>query len=150
MQLIANRLCVAVGDPYRYAESVMELDCGGTMFSAKGKTVLQEGWKTLVRKSSSTKSDEKEQVLPSVSIGDELNVIGTEIKEGKTSPPKHFTEDTLLSAMETAGADELPEEAERKGLGHSATRAGIIEKLVQKGFLERKGRIKKRSICSDS
>ena len=139
LQLIANRLCVAVGDPYRYAESVMELDCGGTMFSAKGKTVLQEGWKTLVRKSSSTKSDEKEQVLPSVSIGDELNVIGTEIKEGKTSPPKHFTEDTLLSAMETAGADELPEEAERKGLGTPATRAGIIEKLVQKGFLERKG-----------
>ena len=139
LQLIANRLCVAVGDPYRYAESVMELDCGGTMFSAKGKTVLQEGWKTLVRKSSSTKSDEKEQVLPSVSIGDELNVIGTEIKEGKTSPPKHFTEDTLLSEMETAGADELPEEAERKGLGTPATRAGIIEKLVQKGFLERKG-----------
>ena len=139
LQLIANRLCVAVGDPYRYAESVMELDCGGTMFSAKGKTVLQEGWKTLVRKSSSTKSDEKEQVLPSVSIGDELNVIGTEIKEGKTSPPKHFTEDTLLAEMETAGADELPEEAERKGLGTPATRAGIIEKLVQKGFLERKG-----------
>lgn len=139
LQLIANRLCVAVGDPYRYAESVMELDCGGTMFSAKGKTVLQEGWKTLVRKSSSTKSDEKEQVLPSVSVGDELNVIGTEIKEGKTSPPKHFTEDTLLSAMETAGADEMPEEAERKGLGTPATRAGIIEKLVQKGFLERKG-----------
>ena len=139
LQLIANRLCVAVGDPYRYAESVMELDCGGTMFSAKGKTVLQEGWKTLVRKSSSTKSDEKEQVLPSVSIGDELNVIGTEIKEGKTSPPKHFTEDTLLSAMETAGADEMPEDVERKGLGTPATRAGIIEKLVQKGFLERKG-----------
>ena len=146
LQLIANRLCVAVGDPYRYAESVMELDCGGTMFSAKGKTVLQEGWKTLVRKSSSTKSDEKEQVLPSVSIGDELNVIGTEIKEGKTSPPKHFTEDTLLSAMETAGADELPEEAERKGLGTPATRAGIIEKLVQKGFLERKGHKKTKHL----
>ena len=139
LQLIANRLCVAVGDPYRYAESVMELDCGGTMFSAKGKTVLQEGWKTLVRKSSSTKSDEKEQVLPSVSIGDELNVIGTEIKEGKTSPPKHFTEDTLLSALETAGADEMPEDVERKGLGTPATRAGIIEKLVRIGFLERKG-----------
>jgi len=139
LQLIANRLCVAVGDPYRCAESVIELDCDGTMFSAKGKTVLQEGWKNIVRKSSSTKSDEKEQVLPSVSVGDELNVIGTEIKEGKTSPPKHFTEDTLLSAMETAGADEMPEEAERKGLGTPATRAGIIEKLVQKGFLERKG-----------
>ena len=92
LQLIANRLCVAVGDPYRYTESVMELDCSGTMFSAKGKTVLQEGWKTLVKKNSSTKSDEKEQILPSVSVGDKLNVIGTEIKEGKTSPPKHFTD----------------------------------------------------------
>ena len=122
-----------------FAESVIELDCDGTMFSAKGKTVLQEGWKTLVRKNSSTKLDEQEQVLPNVSVGDKLNVIGTEIKEGKTSPPKHFTEDTLLSAMETAGADEIPEEAERKGLGTPATRAGIIEKLVQKGFLERKG-----------
>ncbi len=59
LQLIANRLCVAVGDPYRCAESVIELDCDGTMFSAKGKTVLQEGWKNIVRKSSSTKSDEK-------------------------------------------------------------------------------------------
>ena len=139
LQLIANRLCVAVGDPYRYAEIVIELDCGGTIFSAKGKTVLHDGWKALVKKNGSTKSDEKEQVLPSTSVGDELNVVGTEIKEGKTSSPKHFTEDTLLSAMETAGADEMPEEAERKGLGTPATRAGIIEKLVQKGFLERKG-----------
>ena len=68
-----------------------------------------------------------------------MTVSGTEIKEGKTSPPKHFTEDTLLSAMETAGADEMPEDVERKGLGTPATRAGIIEKLVRIGFLERKG-----------
>lgn len=68
-----------------------------------------------------------------------MTVSGTEIKEGKTSPPKHFTEDTLLSAMETAGADEMPDEVERKGLGTPATRAGIIEKLVRIGFLERKG-----------
>lgn len=139
LQLISNRLCVAVGDPHRYAETIIELDCGGTVFSAKGKTVVQDGWKALVQKNDSTKSDENVQTLPSVSVGDEMTVSGTEIKEGKTSPPKHFTEDTLLSAMETAGADEMPEDVERKGLGTPATRAGIIEKLVRIGFLERKG-----------
>ena len=100
LQLISTRLFVAVGDPHRYAETVIELDCGGTAFSAKGKTILHNGWKALVRKSSSTKSDEKEPALPSVSVGDEIAVISTEIKEGKTSPPKHYTEDTLLQSME--------------------------------------------------
>ena len=139
LQLISNRLCVAVGDPHRYAETVIELDCGGTAFSAKGKTVLHNGWKALVKKNNSTKIDEKEQELPSVSVGDKMTVHETEIKEGKTSPPKHYTEDTLLQSMETAGADEMPDEVERKGLGTPATRAGIIEKLVSIGFLERKG-----------
>lgn len=78
-----------------------------------------------------------------------MTVSGTEIKEGKTSPPKHFTEDTLLSAMETAGADEMPDEVERKGLGTPATRAGIIEKLVRIGFLERKGDKKNQTPDSD-
>ena len=139
LQLISNRLCVAVGDPHCYAETVIEVDYGGTAFSAKGKTVLHNGWKALVKKNSSTKIDEKEQELPSVSVGDKMTVHETEIKEGKTSPPKHYTEDTLLQSMETAGADEMPDEVERKGLGTPATRAGIIEKLVHKGFLERKG-----------
>ena len=139
LQLISNRLCVAVGDPHQYAETVIELDCGGTAFSAKGKTILHDGWKALVKKNSSAKPDEKEQALPSVSSGDEMTVNSTEIKEGKTSPPKHYTEDTLLQSMETAGADEMPDEVERKGLGTPATRAGIIEKLVRIGFLERKG-----------
>lgn len=139
LQLISTRLFVAVGDPHRYAETVIELDCGDTAFSAKGKTILHNGWKALARKSSSTESDEKEQALPFVSVGDEMAVISTEIKEGKTSPPKHYTEDKLLQSMETAGADEMPDEVEHKGLGTPATRAGIIEKLVRTGFLERKG-----------
>ena len=139
LQLISNRLCVAVGDPHCYAETVIEVDYGGTAFSAKGKTVLHNGWKALVKKNSSTKIDEKEQELPSVSVGDKMTVHETEIKEGKTSPPKHYTEDTLLQSMETAGAEEMPDEVERKGLGTPATRAGIIEKLVRIGFLERKG-----------
>lgn len=97
------------------------------------------GWKGLERKQSSTKSDKEEKELPAVSVGDKLTVSASEVKEGKTSPPKHYTEDTLLSSMETAGADEMPDEVERKGLGTPATRAGIIEKLVRIGFLERKG-----------
>ena len=139
LQLISNRLCVAVGELHRYAETVIELDCGGTLFSAKGKTVLQDGWKALVKKEASAKAEKKETELPSLSVGDVLTIQKNEVKEGKTSPCKHFTEDTLLQSMETAGADEMPDDAERKGLGTPATRAGIIEKLVRIGFLERKG-----------
>ena len=76
--------------------------------------------------------------LPELTEGQSLPVAGSAVKEGKTTPPKHYTEDTLLSAMETAGKDEMPEDAERKGLGTPATRAGILEKLVSTGFLERK------------
>ena len=139
LQLISNRLCVAVGDLHRYAETVIELDCGGKSFSAKGKMVLQDGWKNLVKKQLPAKNDKQESELPILSVGDVLTIQKTEIKEGKTSPPKHYTEDTLLQSMETAGADEIPDEAEHKGLGTPATRAGIIEKLVRIGFLERTG-----------
>ena len=139
LQLISIRLFVAVGEPHRYAETIIELNCGGANFSAKGRTVLQEGWKAFVPKNKAAGSDEKRVTLPEVSEGGSLQVNGMEVKEGKTTPPKHFTEDTLLQCMETAGADEMPEDAERKGLGTPATRAGIIEKLVRIGFLERKG-----------
>lgn len=139
LQLIATRLFVAVGEPYRYAETVIELECGGTNFSAKGRMVLQEGWKAFTPKGKASGSEEKRITLPEMSEGDNLQMNGMEIKEGKTTPPKHFTEDTLLQSMETAGADEMPEDAERKGLGTPATRAGIIEKLVRIGFLDRKG-----------
>lgn len=139
LQLIATRLFIAVGEQHRYAETIIELECGGANFSAKGRTVLREGWKAFVPKGKASGTDEKRITLPEVLEGDNLQVNGMEIKEGKTTPPKHFTEDTLLQSMETAGADEMPEDAERKGLGTPATRAGIIEKLVRIGFLERKG-----------
>src|SRR5699024_167324 len=80
----------------------------------------------------------EDKALPELSEGQTLPLSGATVKEGKTTPPKHFTEDTLLSAMETAGKDDMPEDAERKGLGTPATRAGILEKLVSTGFLERK------------
>ena len=136
LNLIVTRLFSAVGDPYCYAETVIEATCGDTVFSAKGKTKLQDGWKVFEKRQESTKTEKE---LPAVLINDVLEIASVEIKEGKTSPPKHYTEDTLLQSMENAGADEIPEDVERKGLGTPATRAGIIEKLVRIGFLERKG-----------
>ena len=142
LQLIAVRLLVAVSKAHCYAETTMELTCADTVFTAKGKAVREEGWKgieAIFRPERKSKEEKEVKNLPVVSKGDVLTFEKVEIKEGKTSPPKHFTEDTLLQAMETAGADEMPEEAERKGIGTPATRAGIIEKLVQKGFIERNG-----------
>ena len=137
LELVALRLVCAVGEPYRYLESVMELDCAGHTFKAKGKSVISPGWKAYAGK-----QDEKEEPaaeLPVLEERAELTLASVELKEGKTSPPKHFTEDLLLSAMEAAGAEEMPKEAERRGIGTPATRAAIIEKLVQKGFVERRG-----------
>lgn len=136
LNLVVTRLFSAVGDPYCYAETVIEATCGDTVFSAKGKTKLQDGWKVFEKQQESAKTEKE---LPVVLINDVLEIASVEIKEGKTSPPKHYTEDTLLQSMENAGVDEMPEDAERKGLGTPATRAGIIEKLVRIGFLERKG-----------
>ena len=136
LQLICTRLLCAVGEPYRYTETQVELDKDDVPFTAKGKQVVQMGWKQFVPRD---KEKKEEPILPELLTGEGLSVHAAEVREGKTTPPKHYTEDTLLHAMETASADEMPEEAERKGLGIPATRAGIIEKLVRIGFLERKG-----------
>ena len=147
LRLIATRLFCAVGEPFRYNESVVELSDGNYIFSAKGKTTVQSGWKIFSGKPAD-KDKESEKQLPSLTVGEGLSVHSAEVKEGKTSPPKHFTEDTLLQSMETAGADEMPEDAERKGLGTPATRAATIEKLVRIGFLERKGDKKTKHLIS--
>ena len=141
LRLIAARLLCAVGEPYCYAETSIITICAGEKFTAKGKVALSEGWKTVERKMlGELLGKQKEQaVLPDVQEQSQCSVAGAELKEGQTSPPKHFTEDLLLHAMETASADSMPECVERQGIGTPATRAATIEKLVQKGFLERKG-----------
>ena len=141
LRLIAARLLCAVGEPYCYAETTLTTICAGEEFTAKGKVVLSEGWKAVERKMlDELLSKQKEPaVLPDVQEQSQCSVAGAELKEGQTSPPKHFTEDLLLHAMETASADSMPEGVERQGIGTPATRAATIEKLVQKGFLERKG-----------
>lgn len=144
LELVALRLLCAVAQPYTYAETAVTVECAGAEFSAKGKTVKHPGWRALDTayrvglKNAEPDKETENKSLPELTKGQSLPLSGAAVKEGKTSPPKHFTEDTLLSAMETAGKDDMPEDAERKGLGTPATRAGILEKLVSAGFLERK------------
>lgn len=140
LRLIAARLLAAISNPYRYAETIVKTECAGEMFTSKGKTVLDEGWKAVERQLLGVDSGKKEpSPLPELTESQDCPLVSAELKEGQTSPPRHFTEDLLLQAMETASVEEFPEESERKGIGTPATRAATIEKLVQKGFLERRG-----------
>lgn len=145
LELVALRLLCAVAQPYTFAETAVVVECDGAEFTAKERTVKQPGWRALdaayrasMKSAPEQDGNSEDKALPELAEGQELPVAGAAVKEGKTTPPKHFTEDTLLSAMETAGKDDMPEDAERKGLGTPATRAGILEKLVSTGFLERK------------
>ena len=141
LRLIVAQLLCAVGEPYRYAETTLTTICAGEEFTAKGKVALSDGWKGIEHKMLGELLGQKKEptVLPDVQEQSECCITGAELKEGQTSPPKHFNEDLLLHAMETASADSMPEGVERQGIGTPATRAATIEKLVQKGFLERKG-----------
>ena len=132
LKLVARQVLMAVSAPYSYLETVVTVECGGRVFTAKGKTVLNAGWKSYAA------GEQKEKALPPMTEGQSIDSFAVSLEEGKTKPPARYTEDTLLSAMETAGAKEMPDDAERKGLGTPATRAGILEKLVSSGFVERK------------
>ena len=140
LKLIIARTLMAVSKPFRYLETLLTTECAGEEFTANGKEILDEGWKAVERKVLADILSRKKEftALPPVKES-ECGILNAELKEGQTSPPKHFTEDTLLHSMETASAESMPEDAERQGIGTPATRAATIEKLVQKGFLERKG-----------
>ena len=145
LTLIAVRLLCATTQANRFEAVTAMLDCQRYTFTAKGKTILQSGWKEVERihrmsiRQSETEHKENEAVaLPVLQEGQTFEAVSASLREGKTSPPKHYTEDTLLSAMETAGAEDMPEDAERKGLGTPATRAATLEKLVSAGFVQRK------------
>ena len=149
LTMLAVRLICAVGTPYRYAETIVETECAGQKFRTKGKTVTDMGWRRYARKAvEDAEKNAEAGDLPELSEGMTLELAGVDLKEGKTSPPKRFTEDLLLSAMESASSDEFPAGVERKGIGTPATRAAIIEKLVQKGFIERRGDKKMKYLCS--
>ena len=133
MKLVALGLLRAVSDAHRYVETTVTLDCGGHSFTAKGRTVLSPGWKVY-----DSEKQEKDNALPELTEGQTIPITAAAVKEGQTTPPKHYTEDTLLSSMDTAGAKDMPEDAERKGIGTPATRAAVLEKLVSSGFMERR------------
>lgn len=156
--LVTARLLSSVGDPAEITEYALEVECAGEVFKAKSKCITSPGWHLLEDWILGKKQDEEEEdsgkkddggshgileiLEADVSLlaeGRELLARDPKVKEGKTTPKKRFTEDSLLSAMESAGAKDMPDEVERKGLGTPATRAGVIEKLVRIGFVERQG-----------
>lgn len=143
--LLAVRLLCATTQANRFEAVTAMLDCQGYTFTAKGKTILQSGWKEVerihrmsIRQSETEHRENEDAALPVLKEGQTFETVSASLREGKTSPPKHYTEDTLLSAMETAGAEDMPDDAERKGLGTPATRAATLEKLVSAGFVQRK------------
>ena len=142
--LCANRLLCATGEKHIYNSTKAELTCNDTVFKVSGKEVWKNGWKEFEDffkssyKTTEDKSDtEEEKKLPELREGMTIAVEQTRVSEHFTQPPKHYTEDSLLSAMERAGNEDMSDDVERKGLGTPATRADIIEKLVKDGFVKR-------------
>ena len=138
LKLVSVRFMAAVGEPCRYQETAVSLTCADETFTVKGKTILHPGWKA-VEEYFYPPKEKGAETIPDLQEGDLLSLIQAEVKDGKTKPAQHFTEGSLLHAMETAGAEDIPDEAERKGLGTPATRAGIIEKLIKRGYAVRSG-----------
>ena len=149
LSLVAARLlCAVCPEKYIYAQTEVTCICAGAEFTAKGHTELAAGWKGMERAfqaavKSRPEGEKTQAHLPELHEGQPVMVKEAVLHEGATSPPPRYTEDSLLSAMENAGAEDFAqiEDAERKGLGTPATRAGVIEKLVKGGFAERKKKL---------
>lgn len=144
LSLIANRLLCATGDRHLFETVKAELSCNGYIFAVSGKSVTHNGWKFFedafkrcFKISGKQEEEREERKLPELLEGQDFDGVQTKVSEHFTSPPKHFTEDSLLSAMERAGTEDMGDDVERKGLGTPATRADIIEKLVKDGFVKR-------------
>ena len=129
LQLVAHQVLLAVSPPWVRQETEVTLSCGGAYFTAKGVVTTQPGWRRY--------QPSEEKALPQLTQGQELAVEQAEVKEGVTKPPAHYTEASLLAAMEQAGRQDQPEDAQRRGIGTAATRAGILERLVNQGFVQR-------------
>jgi DNA topoisomerase-3 len=143
--MVCSRLLSSVAQDYIYYETVVTVDCEGERFTAKGKETKQEGWRAIERAFAvacdKKKDDDKDndKILPHLAKREQYTVQST-VREGFTSPPKYYTEATLLSAMESAGVEDMPDDAERKGIGTPATRASIIERLITVRYIERNGK----------
>ena len=129
LQLVAHQVLLAVSPPWARQETEATLSCGGARFTVKGTVTTQPGWRRY--------QPSEEKALPQLTQGQELTVEQAEVKEGVTKPAAHYTEASLLAAMEQAERDEQPKETQRRGIGTAATRAGILERLVSQGFVQR-------------
>ena len=152
--MLAVRLLCAVGEPHVTEERTLTLSCAGHIFTAAGKTDTALGWRIPASTFYGSighprEPDERAGVDPALYENQRFFGVRAVVKKGLTAPPKRYTEATLLAAMESAGADSFPDEAERKGIGTPATRAGIIEKLVKGGFIERRGEKIKQLLPTD-
>ena len=136
-RLILNKLYASLGYPLKESITKVVAEAEGFSFCCTGKVITEEGFTKYLKEYNTKKS--MELVLPSVSVGDILHLESSELREKYTAAPKHYTEDTLLKAMELAGTEMIDKavEVERRGLGTPATRAGVIENLIYKGFVER-------------
>ena len=144
LSLCANRLLCATAEKHIYNSTKAELTCNGMVFKVSGKEIWKNGWKDYedffknsYKTSEGKKDSDDTKKLPELAEGMTIEVEQTKVSEHFTQPPKHFTEDSLLSAMERAGSEDMDDDVERKGLGTPATRADIIEKLVKDGFVKR-------------
>ena len=147
--LVSARSVCAAGPRHVYEAVKAEFQCEGNRYTANGRTTLEEGWKITessmkkalprsgMEDDKDEKNEQKEQVLPPLKEGSFYNVPNTKTTSHMTAPPKHYTEDTLLKAMERAGNEDMNDDVERKGLGTTATRADIIEKLIHDHYVER-------------
>jgi DNA topoisomerase-3 len=147
LTMLAVRLICAVDMVQRTRATTVTLECSTHRFAAKGTTVLDSGWKavdgayrTSLQRQAGDKTTEEDVLLPDIVEGQIFSAVSASLKEGKSTAPKHYTEDTLLAAMETADVKDFPDEAERKGLGTPATRATVMEKLIRSGFISRQKR----------
>lgn len=141
--LIAQRLICATAKTHQYSETSVTVDCEGIIFAKKGKQIVEDGWKyyeDLFKTHVKAKQKDTEDKLITAEKDQVFSGVKAAITEHFTAPPKPFTEDTLLSAMEKAGNADFEDDTEKKGLGTPATRAAILEKLVGNGYLERKGK----------
>ena len=140
--MICAKLICAVGKKHTYSETTVTVDCCNEVFTAKGKTIINNGWKQVEDDFAkflgrSNKSEITVPAFPARTHEGQSFSAQTSVREGFTAPPKPYTEDTLLSAMENAGTEAVEEEIERKGLGTPATRAGILENLIKGELLKR-------------
>lgn len=148
LTLAGARLLFATGKPHIFDAVTAVFSCAGADFTARGKTVLSDGWKglehgyraTLKEKPDAEDGENADVTLPELTEGQSFSNPAAKVTEHDTTPPKPHNEASLLSAMERAGNEDTDPDAERRGLGTPATRAAVIEKLVKGGFVERKGK----------